>query len=113
MSAGRGSTLTRSADLIVDASVIIKWHLVEIHGKAARRLLGDDAPVLHVPDLMFPEVGNVLWKKTRRGELTKEEAQAIAHLVSVAPVDVHPSAPLLEAAPKHAAKTCAEHWLAT
>src|SRR5271157_3567395 len=85
MSAGRGSTLTRSADLIVDASVIIKWHLVEIHGKAARRLLGDDAPVPPVPDLMFPEAGNVLWKKTRRGELTKEEAQAIAHLVSVAP----------------------------
>jgi len=85
MSTGRGSALTPSADLVVDASVIIKWHLVEIHGHAARRLLGDDAPVLHVPDLMFPEVGNVLWKKTRRGELTKEEAQAIAHLVSVAP----------------------------
>ena len=34
----------------------------------------------------------------RRGELTDEQARRIAHLVGVAPLDVHPSAQLLEAA---------------
>ena len=60
-------------------------------------LLRDDA-ALHVPDLMFPEVGNILWKKVRRGDLTEEQARGIARLVVAAPLAVHPSAPLLEAA---------------
>ena len=50
---------------------MIKWHVAEIHADAALRLLGDDAPELHVPDLMFPEAGNILWKKVGRGELTR------------------------------------------
>jgi predicted nucleic acid-binding protein len=91
--------------LVVDASVVIKWHVDEIHADAARRLLADDAPALHVPDLMFPEVGNILWKKIRRNDLTEEEARRIAHLVVVAPLDVHPSAPLLEAALEIAIRT--------
>ena len=63
---------------------MIKWHVAEVHTDAALRLLRDDAPVLHVPDLMFPEVGNILWKKIRRGDLTEEQARGIAHLVAVA-----------------------------
>ncbi len=86
------------SSLVVDASVVIKWHVPEIHGDAARRLLADDAPELHAPDLMFPEVGNVLWKKMRRGDLTEEHARQVVRLVAVAPLDVHPSAPFLEAA---------------
>jgi predicted nucleic acid-binding protein len=61
--------------------------------------------VLHVPDLMFPEVGNILWKKMRRGDLTEQQARGIAHLVAVAPLEVHPSAPLLEAAFEVATRT--------
>jgi predicted nucleic acid-binding protein len=91
--------------LVVDASVVIKWHVDEIHSDAALRLLADDAPELHVPDLMFPEVGNILWKKISRGDLTQEQARGIAHLVAVAPLEVHPSAPLLEAALEIAART--------
>jgi predicted nucleic acid-binding protein len=84
---------------------VIKWHVAEIHADAALRLLGDDAPALHVPDLMLPEVGNILWKKVRRGDLTEEQARGIAHLVAVAPLEVHPSAPLLEAAFEIATRT--------
>lgn len=98
MSATGGSPGTLPAGLVVDASVVIKWHVVEVHSDAARQLLGDDAPDLHVPDLLFPEVGNILWKKVNRGELTAESARTIAHLVAVAPLVVHPAAPLLEAA---------------
>ena len=100
-----GSPGPSPACLVVDASVVIKWHLAEIHTEAALRLLGDNAPELHVPDLMLPEVGNILWKKTRRGDLTEEQARGIAHLVAVAPLEIHPSAPLLEAAFEIATRT--------
>ena len=83
---------------MVDASVVIKWHVSEVHTDAALRLLRDDAPALLVPDLVFPEVGNILWKKIRRGDLTKEQARTIGHLVALAPLTVYPSAPLLESA---------------
>jgi predicted nucleic acid-binding protein len=102
--AGRSSE-THPECLIVDASVVIKWHVVETHTDAALRLLRDDVPALHVPDLMFPEVGNILWKKVRRGDLTEEEARRIGHLVAAAPLEVHPSAPLLEAALEIAVRT--------
>ena len=91
--------------VVVDASVAIKWHLTEIHSAAAARLLQDGAPELHVPDLVFPEVGNVLWKKVRRGDLTEDQAREIAHLLALAPLEVHPAAPLLEAALEIANKT--------
>ena len=89
---------TPPTSLVVDASVVIKWHVAEDHSEAASRLLRDDAPLLHVPDLTFSEVGNTLWKKVRRGELTEDQARGIAHLVVLAPLTVHLSAPLVEAA---------------
>jgi predicted nucleic acid-binding protein len=93
------------AVLVVDASIVIKWHVTEVHSEAAMRLLGDSGPELHVPDLMYPEVGNILWKKTRRGDLTVEQARAIVRLVAAAPLEIYPSAPLFEAAFEIAAST--------
>jgi hypothetical protein len=60
VSAAGTSPGTRMADVVVDASVVIKWHVPEIHSDAALRLLRDDGPALHVPDLLFAEVGNIL-----------------------------------------------------
>jgi predicted nucleic acid-binding protein len=91
--------------LIVDANVVIKWHVAEVHSDAALRWLRDDVPALHVPDLVFPEVGNILWKKVRRGDLIEEEARRVGHLVAIAPLAVHPSAPLLETALEIAMRT--------
>ena len=105
MSTTEGSPEPSSPCLVVDASVVIKWHVTEIHTNAALRLLQDDAPTLHVPDLVFPEVGNILWKKFRRGDLTKEQAREIGHLVAMAPVAVHSSSPLFEAALEIAMRT--------
>jgi len=45
---------------VVDASVVIKWFVPEIHSEAARRLLAKAHQYLS-PDLLFPEVGNVIW----------------------------------------------------
>ena len=58
---------------VVDASVAIKWVLPEIHSDAAMLLLHDDRDLL-VPDFFFPEIGNILWKRVRRGEATLENA---------------------------------------
>lgn len=38
------------------------------------------------PDLLFPEVGNAIWKKVRRGELTAEQGRRLA--VDIASVAV-------------------------
>jgi predicted nucleic acid-binding protein len=69
---------------VLDASVVLKWFVPEVHSDAARRLL--NAPHQYLaPDLLFPEAGNAIWKKVRRGELTPEEAQRlVADLSSVA-----------------------------
>lgn len=87
---------------IVDSSVAIKWYIpekwsieavewLESANKKGYRLLA--------PDLIFPEIGNVLWKKCRKGELAVEDARKILSAVDEAfPVRVVRSASLLPAA---------------
>jgi predicted nucleic acid-binding protein len=60
--------------LVVDASVAVKWLLPEVHSLAARRILDADE-VLLAPDLLWAEVGNVLWKRCRSGDLTRDEVR--------------------------------------
>ena len=62
---------------VVDASVVIKWFVPEIHSDRARRLLAASHQYL-TPDLLFPELGNAIWKKVRRGELTAEQGRRLA-----------------------------------
>ncbi len=64
--------------MAVDASVAIKWFLPEIHSEAALRLLTEERELL-VPDLVWSEVGNILWKKWQQGQLQDEDAPAILH----------------------------------
>ena len=69
---------------VVDASVVVKWFVPEIHSDAARRLLV--LPHEYVaPDLLFAETANTIWKKIRRGELTAEEGpQLVADVGRIA-----------------------------
>jgi predicted nucleic acid-binding protein len=61
---------------VVDASLVVKWFVPEVDAEAARRWL--DAPHDYVaPDLLFPETGNTVWKKVRRGELSPDEGQQL------------------------------------
>jgi predicted nucleic acid-binding protein len=57
--------------LVIDASVAIKWFLPEQYSINAIRLL-DAGHELIAPDLIFPECGNVLWKKWQRQEIEPE-----------------------------------------
>ena len=61
---------------VVDASLIVKWFVPEIHSEAARRWLHAGHHYV-APDLVFPEAGNAIWKKVRRGELAPEIARSL------------------------------------
>lgn len=70
---------------VVDASLVVKWFVPEIHSEAAQRWL-DAAHDYVAPDLLFPEVGNVLWKKVRHKELEERDARQL--IVDVAHVAI-------------------------
>jgi len=53
---------------------------------AARRWLDASHDYL-APDLVFPEAGNAIWKKVRRGELSPEDAQRLVRDFSVIGVE--------------------------
>jgi predicted nucleic acid-binding protein len=61
---------------VVDASLIVKWFVPELYSDAARSWL-DAAHDYIAPDLVFPEAGNAIWKKVRRGELTREDGRQL------------------------------------
>jgi predicted nucleic acid-binding protein len=77
---------------VVDASVAAKWLAPEPDSPWAEALLDDE---LIVPDLLFAEVGNILWKKQLRGEMDAATTQVGARWLLQVPVQVHDSAGLL------------------
>ena len=77
---------------VVDASVAAKWLAPEPESRLAETLLDDE---LIVPDLLFAEVGNILWKKQLRGEMDAAATQIGARWLLQVPVQVHDSAGLL------------------
>ncbi|MCT7956012.1 type II toxin-antitoxin system VapC family toxin [Laspinema palackyanum] len=82
---------------VVDANVAIKWIIPEIHSEAALRLLNLDS-ILLIPDFFFPEIGNILWKRVRRGETTLENVLEDLDALMGLPLQVHPSFPLMSEA---------------
>jgi predicted nucleic acid-binding protein len=78
---------------VVDASVAVKWYLPEVHDLSARRLLTGTEDLL-VPDLIFSEVGNILWKRVRSQQMSEAEAQTVLQSLGTLPLVVSPSWPL-------------------
>jgi predicted nucleic acid-binding protein len=66
---------------VVDASVAAKWLLPAMQEplvEQANRLLGQEtegSADFVVPDLFWPEIGNVLWKAVRRERITPTQAE--------------------------------------
>lgn len=77
---------------VIDASVAAKWLAPEPDSHLAEALLDDE---LIVPDLLFAEVGNILWKRQVRGETDAATAQVGARWLLQVPFQVHDSAGLL------------------
>ena len=89
---------------VVDASVGIKWFVPEL--LTAQALLFRQAGhELHVPSFFEIEITNVVWKKLRRGELLRNEADDIVRQLSALPLTRHDESPLLASALDLADKT--------
>jgi predicted nucleic acid-binding protein len=97
-------------DLVIDASVAIKWVIEE---PGTREALSLRRHRLFAPDLLVAECANILWKKTRRNELTLQETLLAARLLQRADIELAPMRALLEPATKlaialdHPAYDCA------
>ncbi len=89
---------------VVDASVAVKWYLPEIHDVQAKRLLTGDKQLL-VPDLIFSEVGNILWKRVRAEQILEKEALAILQSMGALRLSISASWPLALVALAIACKT--------
>lgn len=89
---------------VVDASIAVKWYVPEIHSVEAERLL-DTSHDLHVPDLIIPEFGNIIWKKIGRGELTVQQGRKIIDAFIEVPFSKYPASPLLKPALEGAARS--------
>ena len=86
--------------LCVDASVALKWFVPEA-GQAEALALREryaDGERLVVPDLFFVEVANGLRHHARTGNLTEEELEQAAELLSALEVDSRSTQHLVTAA---------------
>ncbi|HEY3129498.1 MAG TPA: type II toxin-antitoxin system VapC family toxin [Acidobacteriota bacterium] len=80
---------------VVDASVVIKWFVPEIHSEAACRLLSLPHQYF-APDLIFAETANTIWKKIRRGELIAEHGRQLVENIGRIAVEILPCRALAE-----------------
>jgi predicted nucleic acid-binding protein len=83
------------SDLVIDASVAVKWVIDEEGTTEALALRGR---ALAAPDLLIAECANILWKKVRRNELSEQEAVFAAGLLARADIELMAMRPYLEAA---------------
>jgi len=75
--------------IVIDASIALKWVIVEDQHQEARRLVSL-APRFTAPDIMLAEVANVLRKKVRRKEVEARQALvAIDGIRQVVPIFEH------------------------
>lgn len=76
-------------DLVLDASVAIKWYIPEALAAEARRFMAPEF-AMHVPSFYAAECGNTLWKKSgRRRELGRGRGREILDEILAYPKHVH------------------------
>ena len=84
--------------LVIDASVVIKAYVPEILSDRAVEVmsrLAEGELVLLAPDFLYPETGNILWKKRRLHELTGAEVDEIVDAISALPIKIEASRPVM------------------
>jgi len=89
---------------VLDASVAAKWFLPPAHETLvpeAQRVLRDYADGrlrLMVPDLFWPEFGNILWKATRHGRISQKSAEDAISALEARSIPTSRGLPLLREA---------------
>jgi predicted nucleic acid-binding protein len=81
---------------VIDASVAVKWVLIESHTEPARRIVRTRK--LLAPDLLWAELGSVVWARRRRGEFGHLYAREMLAELRALPIRTYPLLPLLPAA---------------
>ena len=84
-------------NVVVDASVAVKWFVPEPLSNQAEHLLGG-GDALFAPDFLLIEFGNIVWKKVRLGELARDDGDAALVALRNGPVGLIGTPPLLERA---------------
>ena len=79
--------------LVVDASVAAKWVVNEPDSELARRLIGRGD--IMAPDLIWAELGSLLWRRQRVGELSTPDAREMMSDLRRLPVRSYAIFPLL------------------
>ena len=69
--------------VVVDASVALKWVFDEPESEAAVALRAED---LIAPALWLAEAANALWRRSRIGDITPDEASSLLFELQNAPV---------------------------
>jgi predicted nucleic acid-binding protein len=83
--------------LVIDANVGLKWFIEEPRSTAARKILEKGASFI-APDIVIPEICNVVWKKVKNHEITAEQGQAIVTNVPMILDHIVPSSELAQRA---------------
>lgn len=89
------------AQVVVDSSVAIKWLLPQSDSPQALKILEqhqNSQLKLLAPDLIYAEVGNIIWKISRFGSLSHAEGLQALELFQEINLAITPSEILLEAA---------------
>ena len=87
---------------VLDASVAVKWFLPpaqETLTEEALRLLENYANgdmSLVVPDLFWPEIGNIFWKAIRLRRISRESAESALVALEEQRITTVPTSPLLK-----------------
>jgi predicted nucleic acid-binding protein len=86
---------------VLDASVAAKWFLpasTETLAGESRRILEEyslGARQLMVPDLFWPELGNILWKAVRQGRMSRKSSGDAIEALEASGIPTVPCLPLL------------------
>lgn len=90
--------MTATSEVVIDASVAIKWIAPEALSDQAISLL--QGPRLTAPDLLVAECANILWKKVTRGEMAHDLAIVAAQAIEHVEIELVPMRQLLSASLK-------------
>ncbi len=77
-------------ELVIDASVAIKWLVPEDLRQEALALVRMEFELI-APDILIPEIGNIAWKKQARGEIDLQQSQLIGNRIGAYFHEIVPS----------------------
>lgn len=97
-----------SGELVIDSSVVVKWFIDETLDDISK-LIRDEWKarrlICFAPDLLFVEMGNIIWKKRRKNEITSDDASLVIDGLQRLPWRVTSTESLLHEAYAIATKT--------